>query len=428
MQNVNRNLLANHFQNFIFPTMKLLKQINKILAYIVIFFIKIYQFTLSPDKSIFFLYLRWRVCAHHPHCSQYSINVLKRYGFWPGIFYAFDRVLHCTPSMTINYDPDHYKIVFFSSAPIGVPFLQELSKDKRFEVVGVVTQCDKPQGRGMEICENIIKTETKKIFNTPNVYKPLWTITNFDNFIATPTKLNPEKSDEGKEFYKRLKQKEPDFLVVIAYGKIIPENILDIAKIAPINVHWSILPKYRWASPIQSVFLNWEKESGITIMKMDKSMDTWDMIDIKKTKLKFDRTCKDLIERMKSEWPEFLNNTVRKFGKKILWHYKQDDSKATYCSKIEKESWLINPYKNTLEEIYNKYRAFYLRPKVYFIHENKRIIIENLELDEETYSQQKNKPLLNINSILNTCIKNIKVKPEWKKIMDRDSFKNWYLK
>lgn len=86
----------------------------------------------------------------------------------------------------------------------------------------------------MEICENIIKTEAKKIFPNQN-----------DDFIQTPTKINPEKSDEGKEFAKRLQEKQPDFLVVIAYGKIIPENILNIARIAPINVHGSILPKYR---------------------------------------------------------------------------------------------------------------------------------------------------------------------------------------
>ena len=126
--------MVNYIKNPILPTMRFLKQINQALAYVVIIIIKIYQFTLSPDKSIFFLYLRGRVCAHHPHCSQYSINVLKRYGFWPGIFYAFDRVLHCTPSMTIKYDPDHYKIVFFSSAPIGVPFLQALANDKKFEI------------------------------------------------------------------------------------------------------------------------------------------------------------------------------------------------------------------------------------------------------------------------------------------------------
>lgn len=423
--------------------MKIIKEINKALAYVIMFFIKIYQFTLSPDKSIFFSYLKWRVCAHHPHCSQYSINVLKRYGFWPGIFYAFDRVLHCKPSMTINYDPDHYKIVFFSSAPIWIPFLQELAKDKRFEVVGVVSQCDKPQWRGMNICENIIKTEWKNIVNSyesfPHCKSKRESIiknNKIDDFIITPNKINPEKSEEGAKFSQRLKEKEPDFLVVIAYGKIIPESILDIARIAPINIHGSVLPKYRWASPIQSVFLDWEKSSGITIMKMDKWMDTWDIIDIKQTKLDFNRTCKDLIDWMKINWPKFLNDTIRKFWKKILWNSKQDESKSTYCSKIEKESWLIDPYKDPLQDIYRKYNAFFLRPKIYFIQDWKRVIIETLELNEETYQKQKDIALFNNEETtqnkskvnLNSCIKNIELKPEGKKPMDRMSFKNWYIK
>jgi methionyl-tRNA formyltransferase len=100
----------------------------------------------------------------------------------------------------------------------------------------------------MAVCENIIKAESKKL-----------KIDDFD--IKTPNKLNPEKSDEGREFANRLKNKDPDFLVVIAYGKIIPQIILDIPKIAPINIHGSLLPKYRGASPIQSIFLNNEKET-----------------------------------------------------------------------------------------------------------------------------------------------------------------------
>jgi len=337
--------------------------------------------------------------------------------------------------MTINYDPDHYKIVFFSSAPIGVPFLQELAIDKRFEVVGVVTQCDKPQWRGMEMCENIIKTECKNLLDSYQSFphcqlgrESIIKNNKIDDFIKTPTKINPEKSEEGKDFAKRLEKKQPDFLVVIAYGKIIPESILDIAKIAPINVHWSILPKYRWASPIQSVFLNGEKSSGITIMKMDKWMDTWDMIDILQTKLHFNRTCKDLIDRMKQKWPEFLNETLRKFGKKIVWNTKQDGTKATYCSKIEKESWLIYPYQDSLESIYNKYRGFYLRPKIYFVHEGKRIIIEELELDETIYHQEKDCPLISNEHSITKAVKTLKLKPEGKKPMTRDSFKNGYLK
>lgn len=148
-----------------------------------------------------------------------------------------------------TYDPDHYRVVFFSSAPIGVPFLEQLAHDKRFDVVGVVTQCDKPSGRGMEMCENIIKQCTKTTASLKHCD------------VATPTKLNPEKSEEGKQFAERLEKKNPDLLVVIAYGKIIPQAILDIPKVAPINVHGSLLPKYRGASPIQSTLLNNDKET-----------------------------------------------------------------------------------------------------------------------------------------------------------------------
>ena len=193
--------------------------------------------------------------------------------------------------MNKHYDPAHYRVVFFSSAPIGVPFLETLTNDKRFEVVGVVTQCDKPAGRGMEMCENIIKQCGKKIKNSERCALN-------NEFIVTPEKLNPEKSEEGKKFAERLKEKNPDFLVVIAYGKIIPQTILDIAKVAPINIHGSLLPKYRGASPIQSTLLNNDKETGITIMKMDANMDTGNMIDILKFDIDFDRNVKDLIDKI----------------------------------------------------------------------------------------------------------------------------------
>ena len=133
--------------------------------------------------------------------------------------------------MTINHDPAHYRIVFCSSAPIGVPFLQALANDKRFEVVGVVTQPDKPSGRGMELHENIIKTEAKQIHNKGACSLEKNKNCSLENFIVTPSRLNPEKSEEGKEFAQRLTQKNPDFLVVIAYGKILPQAILNIPHI-----------------------------------------------------------------------------------------------------------------------------------------------------------------------------------------------------
>lgn len=318
-----------------------------------------------------------------------------------------------------NYDPDHYRVIFFSSAPIGVPFFEALVHDKRFEVVGVVTQCDKPAGRWMELCENIIKQTAKRI--TQHSKRSI------EDFVATPTKLNPEKSEEGREFTQRIKEKNPDVLVVIAYGKIIPQAILDIPKIAPINVHGSLLPKYRGASPIQSTLLNNDKETGITIMKMDATMDTGDMIDILRFRIPFQRTTKDLIDEMKKIGPKFLNDTLRKYGKKLLGEVAQQDDKASYCGKIEKESWLIDPRTDTLETIYNKYRAFFLWPKIYFMLNGKRVIIEHLKLSEPLYNSNEELPLFQ-GKECNPAILDIQLKPEGKKPMAWKEFLNGYMK
>lgn len=398
--------------------MQILKKIDKWISEFFILLIKIYQYILSPDKWIPSLWLKWKICMHEPHCSEYGIKVLRRYGILRWLFLASDRVLHCTWGMNKVYDPEFYKVVFFSSAPIGVPFLEELSKDKRFEIVGVVTQCDKPAGRWMEMCENILKVESRKL-KAANL--------DIEDFVKTPNKLNPEKSDEGKEFYERLKNKEPDLLVVIAYGKIIPQAVLDIPKIAPINIHGSLLPKYRGASPIQSIFLNNDKETWITIMKMDAGMDTWNMIEKLKFKIKFEWTCKDVIEKMKEVWPEFLNDVLRKYGKQMLGEEVQNSDDATYCNKMEKESWLIDISKDSLEEIYNKYRGFYLRPKIYFIWKDKRVIIEELNLDEKIFEENKKSPLFEWKD-LNTAVIAIKVKPEGKKAMTWQEFWRWYGK
>lgn len=591
--------------------MKLLKKIDKLLSHISIFFIKIYQYTLSPDKGIPSLWLKWRVCVHEPHCSEYSVRTFKRYGFIKGIFKVTDRVLHCTWGMNKIYDPEHYKVVFFSSAPIGVPFLQELEKDNRFEVIWVVTTPDKPVGRGLKVQPNIIKTtaeeidkksknirwvskiillhgkdtnskekrypwvkeqlefnwlevfcpdlpnskdpninewlneidklspdentiiiwhsrwwvaalrrleknnqkikktilvaandwkskyishwENNKGFYTENGYnfnkikgncnefvifhskddqwvsyeyginnkewldaklysfedknhfgwnekynyrsKTMPQLVNeilyndaFGNLIQTPNSLRLDSkkyAEEAHNFYLWLKEKNPDYIVVIAYGKIIPENILNLPKVWPINVHGSILPEYRGASPLQSVFLDGKKETGITIMEMAPTLDTGDMIDVLKFPLKFDRTVKDLIEEMQEKGPKFLNSVLWKYGKRMLGKVKQNNDLATECGKIEKEDGEIDPNKDNLEDIYKKYRAFYLWPKIYWINEWKRIIVEELRLDEKLFEENKDKPILDWD-ILNKCIIEIKVKPEWKKSMSWNDFLKWH--
>lgn len=187
-----------------------------------------------------------------------------------------------------------------------------------------------------------------------------------DDRIATPMKINPDKSEEGKEFYEWLKAKKPDYLVVIAYGKIIPQAILDCAAIAPINVHGSLLPKYRGASPIQTALLEGEKESGITIMRMDAGLDTGDMIRMLRIPLLLDRTSKELIGAMMDQGPAFLADTLEGFAHGEYKAKPQNDAQATHTTKIAKEDGQIDPWREPLSAVYAKYRAYALWPKTFF--------------------------------------------------------------
>lgn len=194
---------------------------------------------------------------------------------------------------------------------------------------------------------------------------------------------------------------------------------------------------------------------------MDASMDTWDMIEKLKFQIPLNRTSEDIVKKMQETWPKFLCEVLRKYSKRLLWEDKQNDSETTYCEKIEKEDWLIDPFKDTLDDIYSKYRAFYLRPKIYFhlpssvilwkTHQSssaKRVIIEKITVDESKFEENKNKILIDLSSFatekspakrgkgggwkpedfLNQSIIEILLKPEGKKAMPRKEFLNWYLK
>lgn len=381
-----------------------------------------YQFTLSPDKGILTRHrLRGRVCAHTPHCSEYARLAFERYPFFKALWMSIERVSQCSGGSTRTYDPVAYSVVFCSSAPIGEPFLEALVTDERFTVTGVVTMPDVEAGRGMNLQENTIKVLTKKL-----IAKKAVSFAEHD--IQTPPSLNrtsKKYAAEANAFFERLVDKSPDFLVVIAYGKIIPQEMLDIPSKWPINVHGSLLPKYRWASPLQSVFLHNEKTSGVTIMRMNDKMDEGAMIAKKSVKLPFERTVADLIERIKKEGPTFLNNTLREYGKWRLDDEQQKETDATYCRKIEKEDGLIDPLNDTLKATYAKYRAFALRPKLHFLLDGKRIIIEKLRLLEHAYADNAESPLLFRDGeawFMNPAVSELLVKPEGKKSMAWEEF------
>lgn len=389
---------------------KWLKKINMWAWKIRIFLIQLYQKTLSPDKGIFSFWLKGKICTHHPHCSEYAIQSLRHYGFFPWFFYGLERISQCVPRYEKTYDPHRYRVIFFSSAPIWVEFMKKLSEDPRFNLIAVVTVEDKPVGRGMHIQENIIKSEAIQ----------LWI-----RQIKTPSKIHPEKSEEGKEFADWLQSEQPDFIVVIAYGKILPQHILDIPLIDCINVHGSILPEYRGASPLQSVFLDGKKETWITIMRMVGECDAGEMIKVWKFPLPWSWTVKDLIAHIVKGWPQILVDALREYGKGRLKALPQDPVQATFCKKIIKEDGLIDVSSTPLYEVYHKYQAYLLWPKVAFMWWEKRIAIEELHVEENSLSLGD--PMFDM-KILNSAINYLKVKPEGKKSMSWESFIAWYVR
>lgn len=167
-------------------------------------------------------------------------------------------------------------VLFMGTPDFAAESLKSLI-DANYNVIGVVTNQDKPKGRGMKMVYSPVKEYA--IEQNLKVYQP-------------------EKVRNNIEFIDEIKSLNPDVICVVAYGKILPKEILDIPKYGCINVHASILPKYRGAAPIQWAVLNGDEETGVTTMYMDIGMDTGDIIEIEKTKIGKEETTGELWDRL----------------------------------------------------------------------------------------------------------------------------------
>lgn len=387
--------------------------------------INVYQKTLSPDKGRLSPWLKGRVCAHEPHCSEYAKECFQKYRFGQALYMTSERVISCTPSNEKKYDPSSYRVVFASWAPIWVPFLEAIHQDPRYDLVWVMTMPDAARDRWQKTKENIIKKTATGLWIAPDD-------------IITPASLRRKSKKHAADAaaaYERLDDKQADLLIVVAYGHILPKDILDLPKSGCINVHGSLLPKYRGASPLQSIFLEGEEESGVTIMLMDEWMDTGDMLSKLKTKLPLERTVVDLIEWIKKQWPKHLLDTMRDHLKWDIEPKSQDDSLASYCSKFDKQDWLIDPFTDSLESIYHKYQGFALWPKIYFEYKpDKRAIIEQIQLDIDKFETSKQDVMIWLYwdpakdlQYLHPAVSKLTIKPEGKKAITRDEFQANYL-
>ncbi|MCM8808670.1 MAG: methionyl-tRNA formyltransferase [Candidatus Omnitrophica bacterium] len=229
------------------------------------------------------------------------------------------------------------KIIFFGSDNFGIPSLEILKKN--FQLVSVVTSPDKPKGRGLKISPTPVKE---------------WSMTNgIDVF-------QPERFEDS--FIDKIEKISPDLIVLISYGKILPSSILTIPKIASINVHPSLLPKYRGPAPVEWALINGETKTGITIIKMDENIDTGNIILQKEVEiLPLDNafTLKNRLSILAADVLYKAIEIIKQDGKT----YPQE-GEASYARKLKKQDGLIK-WQNPAEKIHNLVRGVIIWPTAY---------------------------------------------------------------
>lgn len=233
------------------------------------------------------------------------------------------------------------RILYLGTPDFAVNPLKEILKDKNIEVLGVVCNPDKPVGR-------------KKILTAPPVKQ--FALEN-DLKVFQFSKIR----EEGVAI---LKQLNPDIMVTCAYGQILSQEILDIPRFGVINIHASILPKYRGASPIHYAIKNGETSTGITIMRSDKGIDTGDIIVQKSIDILENETCGELFERLSILGASMIVSTLYDVYNGSAKFIKQDDSLATLTKIIKKEDAIID-FNQDASMVVNHIRAFNPSPVAY---------------------------------------------------------------
>jgi len=262
-------------------------------------------------------------------------------------------------------------ILFAGTPKPSAKILRALCNETSLKVVGVITKPDKAQKRGNKIEQSPVCIEALK--QKLNIFKP--------------DSLNCE------QLKKSIEHLNIDYIVVAAYGKILPKWLLDFPNIMPINIHYSLLPKYRGASPIQSSLLNNDTQSGITFMKMSEGLDDGDcieqyVIDIKNNHNKITLE-NDLCDLSISKILDILHG-LKNHKYNLI---KQDNKLASYCSKIQKSDSLVS-FTETANQIYSKFKAYYEWPGVSFIHKNTLIKIKDMYLIDDNNIDLLDKEIL----------------------------------
>ena len=234
------------------------------------------------------------------------------------------------------------KIIFMGTAELSCASLEKLAVDKNFSILAVVTQPDKPKGRELKLTPSPVKVLAEKL-KLP---------------VLQPLKARDEK------FISELRVLKPDLMVVVAYGQILPQTLLDVPVHGCLNVHTSLLPKYRGAAPIQRAIADGEPETGVTIMQMDAGLDTGPMLSTRRTPILPMDDSQILHDRLAQLGAELLAETIPAYVAGKILPQSQPATGSTYAAKIKKEDGKIY-WQQPAQQIWNRLRAFTPWPGAY---------------------------------------------------------------
>ncbi len=254
------------------------------------------------------------------------------------------------------------KIIFFGTSKFAAEILQFLVQ-KKLSILAVVTQPDKPKGRSQKVSESPVKEISKKYLPNSPLFQPA------------------QASDPV--FIEQMKNLRPDLFVVVGFGQILKEELLQVPRIAPINVHASLLPKYRGAAPIQRCLMAGEAKSGITLIHMTKDLDAGDILGVAEVAISQDMTAGELTEKLMQAAKPLLLRVIDKLPKGV----KQDGTKATYAKKLAAEEFQIF-WDFPAEQIHNRIRALSPKPGAFsYLHINQEK--KRLKILKSTLSSKK---------------------------------------
>ncbi len=287
------------------------------------------------------------------------------------------------------------KIVYMGTPDFAAVILERLF-ESGYNIPLVVSQCDKPRGRGNVMSPSPVKAVAIEK-NIP---------------VITPVSVKSEDALSA------LSDASPDLIVVAAYGQILPESVLNLPKYGCINIHASLLPKYRGAAPINRAIMEGETKGGVTVMYMEKGLDTGDMLHVKEMDIPLDMDAGEYHDALSQLGSSALLEFLSDFEKGNAYREKQDDSKATYASKILKDDLLID-FSLPCRKVRNFIRGTAPFPGSYFTLGGKRIKAMKAELG--TASGKVGEMLKNEKGIEIVCGEGsviiTSLKPEGKRVM-----------